>query len=717
MEKEADLVSNDWGHAMMRHVAFRNFFWILIIYTNLSAQTWHWQSDDLVLNPSGVHLQNADSWAWGDLDLDGYDDILVRHSRYWGDGRLVAYRGGQPVEPPYWREAPELLSGFVEPTNSFGISLADLDGNGALDMVTHARNQSDGSSQFLCWKKEVTGNWSPDTTIFQNVKIMDYLREADDPAFVDCDGDGDLDMLVGFQPGFGGVGIRYFENIGTPTSPIWQEDNAPLAEVYHNPPGYQTWSATLMHADADNLLDLIVSYDVEGQYDVAYYPGTRDSLGVKWSGDFAYLSLNNDGGFIGKLLTLDIEQKERPSLLALEGGTARLYRPSHAAEATFDNNYFRIGTFQFYAMSSFIPFDLGDDTTLDPLAIGHFYGFFGHYTAAQSYQLDSLAGMRLWRDTHWFDLPTTYADVMDYKAQLVDVNDNSLVDFVGVAWPYSFTVHENPHPTMLRDGWIQRNNLLPPFTGFRSRRDTTYSDPSFADLDGDGDLDLLIAKVFPSGHINYGFFENHLLADSILWLKREDWESRLDGISGAHANFADLDRDNDFDVVFGTHEGGLIVYENIGSSTAPAWRLLPEVFAGIDVGDDANPSFGDFDKDGRVDLFVGNVTGELFFFRNLSTVAVAEPSTEALASFNLWQNYPNPFNAGTVIVYEIPHASHVRLTIYDLLGREVSTLIDKSQNGGSHRVVWKGDGMASGVYVYELRIGNRLHRKKAILLR
>ncbi len=75
--------------------------------------------------------------------------------------------------------------------------------------------------------------------------------------------------------------------------------------------------------------------------------------------------------------------------------------------------------------------------------------------------------------------------------------------------------------------------------------------------------------------------------------------------------------------------------------------------------------------------------------------------------FSLWQNFPNPFNPATVIRYDLPVAARVRVTIYDILGREVKTLIEGVQGGGSMTVQWDGTDregirVASGVYLYEL---------------
>ena len=92
--------------------------------------------------------------------------------------------------------------------------------------------------------------------------------------------------------------------------------------------------------------------------------------------------------------------------------------------------------------------------------------------------------------------------------------------------------------------------------------------------------------------------------------------------------------------------------------------------------------------------------------------------------FVLHQNYPNPFNPSTVISYSIPVAErsgrllqNVTLKIYDVLGREVSTLVNTKQKAGNYNVTFNASGLSSGIYFYQLRYGSRMKTKKMILLK
>jgi hypothetical protein len=81
------------------------------------------------------------------------------------------------------------------------------------------------------------------------------------------------------------------------------------------------------------------------------------------------------------------------------------------------------------------------------------------------------------------------------------------------------------------------------------------------------------------------------------------------------------------------------------------------------------------------------------------------------------QNYPNPFNPSTTIKYDLPQASHVTLTVYDLLGREVATLVNNVEEPGHKSVEWNAAAVASGVYFYQLKAGEFVRTKKLLLFR
>jgi hypothetical protein len=85
--------------------------------------------------------------------------------------------------------------------------------------------------------------------------------------------------------------------------------------------------------------------------------------------------------------------------------------------------------------------------------------------------------------------------------------------------------------------------------------------------------------------------------------------------------------------------------------------------------------------------------------------------------FSLEQNYPNPFNPTTGIRFQVPSISDVKISVFDLLGREVAVLVNERKGPGSYEVKFDGSGVASGVYFYRLQAGNFVQSKKLLLLK
>ena len=86
-------------------------------------------------------------------------------------------------------------------------------------------------------------------------------------------------------------------------------------------------------------------------------------------------------------------------------------------------------------------------------------------------------------------------------------------------------------------------------------------------------------------------------------------------------------------------------------------------------------------------------------------------------NFSLLQNYPNPFNPSTTIIYSVPEAGMITMKVYDILGREVRTLLNEYKSVGSYNIVFNAHGLSSGVYFYKLTAGNYNSVKKLVLLK
>jgi hypothetical protein len=108
---------------------------------------------------------------------------------------------------------------------------------------------------------------------------------------------------------------------------------------------------------------------------------------------------------------------------------------------------------------------------------------------------------------------------------------------------------------------------------------------------------------------------------------------------------------------------------------------------------------------------------------NKSTSSLANfPDLLLPVEFALKQNYPNPFNPITSLGYGLPEKAQVTLTVYDLLGREVTQLVNTTQEAGYRSVQWEatdmhGKPVSAGVYLYQIRAGEFVQTRKMVLLK
>ena len=85
--------------------------------------------------------------------------------------------------------------------------------------------------------------------------------------------------------------------------------------------------------------------------------------------------------------------------------------------------------------------------------------------------------------------------------------------------------------------------------------------------------------------------------------------------------------------------------------------------------------------------------------------------------FKLEQNYPNPFNPSTTIRFNLPEASIVRLTIFNILGQEIRTLVNEFRESGVNAINFDASGLNSGIYIYKIEAGNFVQTRKMTLLK
>jgi hypothetical protein len=190
--------------------------------------------------------------------------------------------------------------------------------------------------------------------------------------------------------------------------------------------------------------------------------------------------------------------------------------------------------------------------------------------------------------------------------------------------------------------------------------------------------------------------------------------------------FAKLDYENDGDLDFvsvnwALEDNGITLFLNDGTGHfTPELNCFQSFATGIPHGVVAH----DFDLDGKTDLAIIAADynfghDSLFVLYNTGNVSgIREEIHQQIPeNISLSQNYPNPFNPSTRIEYSIPQSGLVTIKIYDILGREVATLVNEEKQRGVYSISFDATGLSSGIYFYRIQFENFVQTKKLTLLK
>jgi len=206
-------------------------------------------------------------------------------------------------------------------------------------------------------------------------------------------------------------------------------------------------------------------------------------------------------------------------------------------------------------------------------------------------------------------------------------------------------------------------------------------------------------------------------------------------ISGNHAYVPDGDSLRIFDIadLNAPLQVGVISLGGYGYNAAVAGNyayVAADKTAGlqvVDVANPANPSIAGYYYNG-LDLarwvavdgsyaYVAETASGLTIYNNLLMTGVGETPSGLPGSFGLAQNYPNPFNPSTTVTFTLDRPGFVTLTVHNILGQVVSTLVRGTLTAGEHSVRFDAGSLASGVYFYTLRAGDRHEVRKMMLMK
>jgi hypothetical protein len=221
------------------------------------------------------------------------------------------------------------------------------------------------------------------------------------------------------------------------------------------------------------------------------------------------------------------------------------------------------------------------------------------------------------------------------------------------------------------------------------------------DCDNDGDTDILLATSLHTLTIlknnGLGIFNDSLIINTSFYVD--------------HIVTADFNQDGSTDICtwgYGGINGACFeIFLNSGYGTfTPSgcygWNFVGNLIA------------ADMNNDGLTDI----ATDRAIFINQLTPSGIdINPGNPLPKECVLLSNYPNPFNAQTIIQYNLPLSSEITLSIFDILGRKVATLIDEPQIAGHHQVTWNAVDMPSGIYFYRVKAGKYTSINKMLLLK
>ena len=662
---------------------------IMISVFTPDANAQSWSRNDSVFNPSGVFVQNFSAPQFADLNGDGFVDLLLGN----GSSNPVDYfmNLGSILPPRLRRDTSVLASiyaGGMSGRNSDYPVVCDLNADRKIDLVIGGFN---GLLLYMNIGDSVVPEWQFVDSVFAQVNTL--IGTDAKPAFADLDGDGDLDLLVGIGESlFGGPtpGITMgFRNIGSPSSPQFVQDSTLVIGIPDI--GLNSYPA-LKDVDGDGDFDLLLGRDLAT---LVYFRNTGTPTGPTWTQNSTTFSGVEGTTYWKDPTFTDIDRDGDYDLIyGTSDGTLYVYENTGtptSPQFVYNPSYF--GVVRISGNASTVSLgDFDNDGDMDMIS-GDWLGRFQYFRNDGSPLRPSFT-----KATATFST----LDAGSYSSPVfMDIDGDGDLDIVsgaldGMVYCYIDTGASFVQNTTMFSGID---------VGWRSA-------PAFADIDNDGDLDMLVGAETGS---SMQFYKN---AGSNTFLADNSYITGVTSPSDGHPTFVDLDRDGDYDLVIGGLSGSLLYYENTGTPSSPVWSRDDAVLAGLSVDQDAAPAFADMDDDGKPDVIIGEYNGNFSYYKNQLPTSV-ENGNPLPTRFELGQNYPNPFNPSTRIQFTIPAGTYGRtsLQVYDVLGREVATLVNEAKPPGWYQVTWDARNIASGVYFYKLTAGEFAQTKKLLLLR
>ena len=236
-------------------------------------------------------------------------------------------------------------------------------------------------------------------------------------------------------------------------------------------------------------------------------------------------------------------------------------------------------------------------------------------------------------------------------------------------------------------------------------------------MEGDNDLDLILGGF--NGKIQ--LYRNTGNSSPPVFTKDNSYFNSFDIGDDSSPFLIDIDGDGDLDLFTGNSTGAILFYKNTGNNVQPIWNLITNHYLGQSFGAYSTPVFSDIDGDADYDLFIGNIRGGLYFFRYSSTSNVNQERYSQQDNFRL-NIYPNPFNPTLNINVYVSKLEIYKILVYNILGQKVKEIYSGLIKSGVKKLTWdgtneSGNQLNSGIYFINITGNNVSKTEKTILIK